>query len=160
KVNIHYFDIQEIKKNGFAVNSLKILEEYVPDFPKNLTPLMHIKKPFEKIFNKFIDIAYQWIMQQTLVNNETYKIRKCRDGFIDLMKNEIVMTRYYIGGKTEPSDYFMIYKTILNTDVNIPTSLLLVDLSDVENALLLEIRDYKQFIKNNIIDPEIIFLLW
>ena len=54
----------------------------------------------------------------------------------------------------------MIYKTILNTDVNISTSLLLVDLSDVDNALLLEIRDYKQFITNNIIDPEIIFLLW
>ncbi len=160
KVNIHYFDIQEIKKNGFAVNSLKILEEYVPEFPKNLTPLMQIKKPFEKIFSKFIDIAYQWIMQQTLANNETYKIRKCRDGYIDLVKNEIVMTRYFIGGKIEPSDYFMIYKTILNTDVNIPTSLLLVDLSDVDNALLLEIRDYKQFINNNIIDPEIIFLLW
>jgi len=67
------------------------------------------------------------------------------------------MTRYYIGGRTEPSDYFMIYKTILNTEVNIPSSLLLVDLSDVDNALLLEIRDYKQFITNNIIDPEIIF---
>ena len=160
KVNIHYFNLQEIKNNGFAVNSMKIMEEYVPNFPKNLTPLIHIKKPFEKIFSKFIDIAYQWIMQLTLANNETYKIRKCRDGYIDLMKNEIVMTRYYIGGRTEPSDYFMIYKTILNTEVNIPSSLLLVDLSDEENALLLEIRDYKQFITNNIIDPEIIFLLW
>jgi hypothetical protein len=160
KVNIHYFDIKEISKKGFEVNSLKLLEEFEPSFPKSLSPLLQIKKPFEKIFYKFTDIAYQWIMQQAIANNENYKIHKCSDGYIDLLKNDIVMTRYYIGGREEASDYFMIYKTILNANVNIPTSLLLVDISDLQNPLLLEIKDYKLFIENNIINPEIIFILW
>ncbi|MBK6934690.1 MAG: hypothetical protein IPH17_06420 [Bacteroidales bacterium] len=49
---------------------------------------------------------------------------------------------------------------MLEPNINIPASLILIDLSDNENILLIEIEDYEQFIGNNMINPEIIFLLW
>lgn len=99
-------------------------------------------------------------MQQILANNENYKIKKSNEGYIDLLKSNFVMKRYYVGGREYSNDYFMIYKSVLEPNINIPASLILIDLSDNENILLIEIEDYEQFIGNNMINPEIIFLLW
>jgi len=160
KKNIHYFNLKELKNKGIITNSLKILEEFTPDFPINIFPFVQIKKPFEKMFSNLLDIAYEWIMQQILANNENYKIKKSNEGYIDLLKSNFVMKRYYVGGREYSNDYFMIYKSVLEPNINIPASLILIDLSDNENILLIEIEDYEQFIGNNMINPEIIFLLW